>query len=314
MIKLLFLAILLLFAATAYIPIHHLASYDVIASINALRASYELPAYAVDDRLMLAAQGQADYLASIAPNVGNGHVGPGGTDADARALAAGYPYVEGLDINENWAGIPVNSSIENLIATGWSDEAHLHTMLNERGQHIGVGVAVSGSTAYIIVDVAAYWGDAGLTAQLANSFSGVNSDEQVVSNYIAPVVLAEPKDDGSLVHVVKSGQSLWMLVSHYGVTIDQLRELNPMGDDDVIYIGQEIVVKPPSPATATPETMPSTTAVPQAAITQKPTNIPNLTYEEPSDPAGKDINLIYLLFFTIFGIGLILVVVGIQRR
>jgi LysM repeat protein len=314
MIKILFLAIPFLFAVTAFIPIHHIASYDVIASINALRASYGLVSFAVDDRLMVAAQGQADYLVSIAPNVGNGHVGPGGTDADARALAAGYPYVVGLDINENWAGIPVNSSIENLIATGWSDEAHMHTMLHERGQHIGVGVAVSGSTAYIIVDVAVYWGDAGLTAQPVNSFSGANTNEQVISNYIAPVVLADPKEDGSVVHVVQSGQSLWMLVSHYDVTIDRLREMNQMGDDDVIYIGQEIIIKPPSPATATPETMPSITTVPQATVTQKPINTPNLTDAEPADSTGNDMNLIFLLFFATFGIGLILVVVGIQRR
>lgn len=314
LLKILLLAILFLFAETAFIPIHHIASYDVIASINALRASYGLSPYTVDDRLMLAAQGQADYLASIAPNVENGHVGPGGTDADARALAAGYPYVVGLDINENWAGIPVNSSIENLIATGWSDEAHMHTMLHERGQHIGVGVAVSGSTAYIIVDVAAYWGDAGLTAQPANSYSGANGNEQIVSNYIAPVVLAEPKEDGSVVHVVQSGQSLWMLVSHYGVTIDQLRELNQMKDNDVIYIGQEIFIKPPSPATVTPEFMPDITTGPHATATQKPIITPNLTDEEPADPYGNDMNLIYLLFFTIFGIGLILIVVGIQRR
>jgi len=141
---------------TAAVPVHPLTSYDVIAAVNALRASYGLPPYAVDNLLMLAAQGQADYLASIGPNIDNGHVGPGGTDADARALAVGYPYVEGLDINENWAGIPLGMSIESLISTGWSDDVHMHTMLHERGQDIGVGVAVSGSTAYIVVDVAAY--------------------------------------------------------------------------------------------------------------------------------------------------------------
>ena len=159
------LAVFQMLFMTAAVPAHTLTSYDVIAAVNALRASYGLPPYAVDNLLMLAAQGQADYLASIAPNIGNGHVGPGGTDADARALVVGYPYVEGLDINENWAGIPLEMSIESLIATGWSDEAHMHTMLHEHGQHIGAGVAVSGSTAYIVVDVAAYWGDAGLTKQ-----------------------------------------------------------------------------------------------------------------------------------------------------
>jgi len=165
------LAVFQLMFMTAAVHFHALSPYDVIASVNTLRASYGLPLYAVDNLLMLAAQGQADYLASIAPNIGNGHVGLGGTDADARALEVGYQYIEGLDINENWAAIPLNMKIETLIATGWSDEAHMHTMLHERGQHIGVGVAISGSTAYIIVDVAAYWGDAGLTPHPVNSAS-----------------------------------------------------------------------------------------------------------------------------------------------
>jgi hypothetical protein len=39
---------------TAAIPVHALTSYDVIAAVNALRASYGLPAYAVNNLLMLA--------------------------------------------------------------------------------------------------------------------------------------------------------------------------------------------------------------------------------------------------------------------
>jgi len=79
-------------------------------------------------------------------------------------------------------------------------------MLHEQGQHIGAGVAVSGSTAYIVVGVAAYWGDADLTPQPVNSTYGENaSTQQVVSNFIAPVVLAEPRGDGSVVHLAQSG-------------------------------------------------------------------------------------------------------------
>jgi len=262
---------------TASVPVQAPTPYAVIASVNALRASYGLPPYAVDNLLILAAQGQANYLASIAPNIGDGHVGLGGTDADARALAVGYPYIEGLDINENWAAIPLSMSVETLIATGWSDEAHMHTMLHERGQHIGVGVAVSGSTAYIIVDVAAYWGDAGLITHPVNSASGANAaTQQVVLDFIAPVVLAEPEDDGSVVHLVQSGQSLWLLAHHYEVSVDSLRELNRMGANDVIYIGQEILIQLQSPATITPENQPDINKI-------SPT-VPNQTIIKTSSP------------------------------
>jgi LysM repeat protein len=309
------LAVIQMLFMTAAVPVHTLTSYDVIAAVNALRASYGLPHYAVDNLLMLAAQGQADYLASIAPNVGDGHVGPGGTDADARALAVGYPYVEGLDINENWAGIPLGTSIEILITTGWSDDAHMHTMLHERGQHIGAGVAVSGSTAYIVVDVAAYWGDAGLIQQPVNSSPGTGlSGEQVVLNFIAPVVKADPSDDGSIVHLVQSGQSLWMLAHHYEVDIDRLKQINHLGTSDVIFIGQDILIQPPLLATDTPEalstvaTLSSTATGLQTIKTAAPTQTP-----EQNEERTDNLNWYLLLFFVVFGIGLILVIIGIQR-
>jgi len=78
------LAVFQMLFMTAAVPVHPLTSYDVITVVNALRASYGLLPYTVDNLLMLAAQGQEDYLASIAPNIGNGHIGPGGTDVDAR--------------------------------------------------------------------------------------------------------------------------------------------------------------------------------------------------------------------------------------
>jgi len=207
-------------------------------------------------------------------------------------------------------------SIESLIATGWSDEAHMHTMLHEYGQHIGVGVVVSGSTAYIVVDVAAYWGDAGLTQQEVNSASESNSaTQQVVSNFIAPVVLAEPRSDGSVVHLAQSGQSLWLLAHHYDVSIDRLNELNQMGADAVIYIGQEILIQPPTPATAAPQNTPSITKVSQAATIQRmiETSAPTLI-ETQEETSGSNMDLNFLLLFTTFGIGLILVVIGIRRR
>ena len=122
------------------------SAYDVIAAVNNLRASYGLPAYDVDPILMMAAQTQADYLAST-PNFGSGHVGPGGTDADARAIALGFPYVQGLDINENWGMLQEGEPIETLIFGSWGDALHMHTMLHDRGQLMGVGVAVTDEVA-----------------------------------------------------------------------------------------------------------------------------------------------------------------------
>jgi len=121
-------------------------AYDVIAAVNNLRASYGLPPYDVDPTLMMAAQTQADYLAST-PSFGSGHVGPGGTDADARAIALGFPYVQGLDINENWGILQEGEPIETLIFNMWGDALHMHTMLHDRVQLMGAGVAVTDEVA-----------------------------------------------------------------------------------------------------------------------------------------------------------------------
>ena len=59
-----------------------------------------------------------------------------------------------------------------------------------------------------------------------------------------------------MIHLVQSGQSLWLLAHHYEVSVIRLRELNRMETNDVIYIGQEILIQLPSPATVTPENQP----------------------------------------------------------
>ena len=204
------------------------SAYDVIAAVNALRASHGLPPYDVDPILMMAAQTQADYLAST-PDHGSGHVGPGGTDADARAIKLGFPYVQGLDINENWGMLQEGEPIESLIFGGWSDELHMHTMLHDRGQLLGVGWLPEGSVIYVILDVAAYWGDAGLTAQPTTSAYGDNAGTQyAVSQYIAPVLTAVPGGRLNLASVM-SGQSLWMIAHHYKVDVERLRAVKQYG-------------------------------------------------------------------------------------
>lgn len=295
-------------------PLMAPSPYEVVDAVNALRASHGLKPYKVDAILMAAAQGQADYLASIAPNVGNGHIGPGGTDADARALALGYPYVPGLDINENWGPLPEGSPIETLIFQGWSDDLHMHTMLHERGQHVGAGVAVSGGVAYVILDVAAFWGDAGLTEQPVSWGSG--GDGQAFSQFISPVIKATPALDGSITHVVQSGQSLWMLSHHYGVEIETLKRLNNLSTDDTIFIGQKILIQPTSSVTPTAVgNVQQITAPPTQTRSVSTDTIPlSSTEEQESITPTRNPSIWFLAFFALFGVGLILVVLGMSGR
>ncbi|MBM3137074.1 MAG: LysM peptidoglycan-binding domain-containing protein [Chloroflexi bacterium] len=300
-------------------PLATPTAFEVIAAVNALRASHGLPPYLVDPILMMAAQGQADYLAST-PNFGNGHVGPGGTDADARAHALGYPEVPGLDINENWGTLREGDPIETLIFGGWNDNEHMHTMLHERGQHVGAGVSVSGERVYVVLDVAAYWGDAGLTSQPTTSaFGGTTAESYNVSQYIAPVSKATAAPDGSITHVVMSGQSLWMIAHHYEVEIEQIRQLNYLGVDDMIYIGQKVIVQPSSPTTAPVIATATSPATPTSKATANDEyskeNIPTKTTGSPTPQSiKKDESGWFLAFFGLFGIGVLLVVLSVSTK
>jgi LysM repeat protein len=282
--------------------------------VNALRASYGLDPYLVDGLLMISAQAQADYIASMYPEIVNGHVGPGGTDADARAFAVGFPYVEGLDINENWGSLPESASLDVLIYQVWGDEVHMHTMLHDRGQLVGAGVASIEGTYYYVLNVAAYWGDAGLTPQPTTMAYGENAaTQQYVSQYIAPVIKAKPREDGSIMHTVMSGQSLWMLADHYDVKIEVLRQLNGLGASDMIYIGQTILIRAATPQTPTPDIIPTdteeVTALTTASITPY-TAIPLATQESDGPESSQDFSIWFLIFFVLFGLGLILIAAG----
>ena len=104
-------------------------------------------------------------------------------------------------------------------------------------------------------------------------------------------------------------------LTSYNVSIDRLNELNKMGADAIIYVGQEILIQPPAPATATPENTPSTTKVSQAATIQRVIETNTLSLiETQEETRGSDMDLYFLLLFAAFGIWLILVVIGIQRR
>lgn len=298
-------------------PLNITSGIEVIAAVNALRASHGLPPYAVDAVLMAAAQGQADYLASQEGRVGDGHVGAGGTDADARALALGYPYVDGLDINENWGTLPLDAPIETLVFSGWSDEIHRHTMLHPQGQRAGAGVAVSGNAVIVVLDVAAYWGDGGLTTQ-PGSGSGVNMQGTplaAVSQFISPLIKSEPAADGSITHVVQSGQSLWMISHHYEVPIERLKQINRMGESDTIYIGQRILVRPAGVVDATrtaPPPPPSSTPNLPAPTVQAENPVMTPSPSESAKPISDA--TWFLIFFALLGMGIILVVTGLPRK
>jgi hypothetical protein len=100
-----------------------------------------------------------------------------------------------------------------------------------------------------------------------------------------PVPTAITNPDGSLVHTVVSGDTLFGLAFQYDVPIDQIYTLNGLNKDSILSIGQKIIIKAgtggtPAQPTAAPTTepgqptaTPSTSAPTESAATPTPVQV-----------------------------------------
>ena len=74
-----------------------------------------------------------------------------------------------------------------------------------------------------------------------------------------PQYTPTPRPDGAIVHEVEAGDTLFGLALAYDVPVDQIYELNDLGPNDLLSIGQEIVIAVSGDAvqpTATPTPQP----------------------------------------------------------
>jgi LysM repeat protein len=295
-------------------------AYDVIAAVNALRVSNGLTALEIDGSLMAAAQVQADYLASIGgPNITNGHQGAGGTYAYDRAAAAGYPLPQGVDVLECWAiannSVSINSIITNYDI--WGDPAHMDVMLHKYGKHVGAGVVEKDGSVYYILNVSTVWG---VSTDNINGTPSVKTTSRSITTtpQVVPVIVSTPNPDGSISHVVESGQALWSIAIAYGVTVEQLRLMNGFAvNTNNIYVGETLKIRlgytpTPSPTiTPTPRQPTRTPVPPQAVETMQ--SVQPTTPTTPL-PGGIDRTTIGLLLVLLCGIGLVLIIMGTLKR
>jgi LysM repeat protein len=111
---------------------------------------------------------------------------------------------------------------------------------------------------------------------------------------VGSIKTAAPAADGSIVHTVQAGETLWSVAVAYQVSVAQLQYLNNMGATIVIYEGQKLVIKEagpawtPRPGTETPATeSPTAPAVtPQRAATTAAPPRPTHTAARASPPAA----------------------------
>lgn len=294
------------------------SSYDLISMVNDLRMNNGLPAMETDGALMSAAQMQSDYLASEYgtnfPSWDMGHVGAGGTAAIDRAAAMGYFVGPGWNVLENWAGGNNSIPLSEIVYSFWNDDAHMGNMLHPDVVHVGAGVTEGDGFVYYIIDFAVKYGSGG------SSSGGVASTvpTTAVTPKIAPVTVVTPNEDGSIIHEVEIGQTLWSIAVAYEVTVDQLLALNNLSANAVIYEGQTLFVQPaytPTPSPTATQTPRPPTRTPVPAGTAQVVKTPSLNSEDSSNGFfGFDRQTMGLALILVSGIGLVLIVVGTMAK
>lgn len=216
------------------------SSAEIFRLVNEVRAGYGLAPFVWDGTLAVAAQNQANYMAT---NNIYSHTGAGGSSPQSRAQAAGYPG----RATENIVGGSVLTPRQGVI--WWQNSPiHFSTMISQQYIHAGVGFAQGHDQNFyaLVVGVPASAADSNaLAAPLA-------ADDTLAP--VAPIQLAEPDENGGITHVVGSGQSFWAIAARYEIPLEQLYLYNNLTEESVINPGDKLIIRladgqvpPPTP-------------------------------------------------------------------
>lgn len=226
---------------------------DLIDAVNALRAGKGLPAYTFDATLNDYAQAQADYMASTGTLT---HTRPDGS----------VPWGSGLKEN-----IAYGQTLTPAIAVSqiWTDDLHYAPMVLPGGA-VGAGVARSGDALYFSLVVRP--SGAAVSTQAAVAQAQTTQQATAMPTLAIAVTV---NADGSIKHLVQSGDTLTSIALLYGVSVADLKKLNDIGDNNIIFLNTYLLIRAANTATPTPE--PSATPSPET-----PTLTLSATVEAPT--------------------------------
>lgn len=311
--------------------------WSLIAEVNALRASYGLAPYEVNNALMAAAQGHSEYQAQIGQWT---HSGQGGSRPHDRAVAAGYGGGAQVYVSEN---VALGSSIgaHEVVYQMWQDAVHLETMISPNYRHIGAGVASAGGTTYFTIDVGYIAGDPGDGPQPPAGTPGTGGTPAATAIALVPIQVATPRPDGAIIHVVQYGQFLINIAEAYEMPLNNLLAANYLTDQTVIFPGDKLIIQPsgtpvetqaatgteqstegrhtPTPSRATPTAKPPTrtptpiqaTPVAMAVVDgSRPDSASASVMQPPPVPTRSGPDYLLITVLVIGGLGLALVLFG----
>lgn len=209
-----------------------------------------------------------------------------GSDGDVQGRAR-----VGIDPNggDNWAS-----------GVTWSGAANPHDTWQQLCVQATVGSAgiVTVFTSndfreYTRTHLDAWWDDAALTVVgAATPAPGATSAPQQATSAPPPAplpsVISTPNPDGSIVHTIQSGDTLFALSIAYDVPLDQILTLNNITKDALLSIGQKIILRGPT-GPALPTAAPTSTT-PEAPPTAAPTATPEVITAKLCVQAFDDTN------------------------
>ena len=234
-------------------------AYDLINLINGMRSSNGLGALSVDSALMACAQSTAETMA--ASNM-TWHIG----NVAGRASSFGYNNYNTCFATENFTMGPATMSISE-VAASWADATHMIPATSSSYCHIGAGVATAGNGLVYYVVQAAYPAGSNGCGYAKGTGSGTTGNSGGtaggVASFIQAVVTSTPNENGSLIHTVQEGQSLWSISQAYEVSIEDIQAWNKMYNSTALSLGQELYIPSKDEAGHTP--------TPEAALTVFPT-------------------------------------------
>lgn len=124
---------------------------------------------------------------------------------------------------------------------------------HEQWQELTVSTTATGSTVTVFLmssqewpgDINnAYFDDASLVATGGGSTGETTSQTAPTQPASVNVVAQQNQnDDGSITHVVAAGETMDSIAFAYGVTRQQIMDLNGIGDPRIIMVGQELIIR-----------------------------------------------------------------------
>jgi len=216
------------------------SNLQIFNLVNDLRVRNGLPPFVWDQRLASAAQNQANFMAT---NNVYSHTGAGGSTPQSRASVAGFPG----RATENVVG-GTNLTPGQGVVWWINSPIHLNTLLAPQYSHVGIGTAQGFDQNFYALVAGSP------TGYNAPAVPQVGDDNDQLLAPVAPVVIAEPREDGSIVHLVDSGQSFWVIAARYEIPLSQLYLYNNLNEESLITPGDELIIRladgqepPPTP-------------------------------------------------------------------